>query len=137
MEDRKDRKLKYVEMPGVFYGKASDIKIACKQQILACERLAKHLVKKQAKNGKEFEQDEWLKDFVLKTAELNDKTLELLDYIHSLLKDVSNDAQVLIKGSEIRDQLRDQSDTITTLIATRETLINNLNDLRRKNQGTA
>jgi hypothetical protein len=136
MNDRKDFKLKYVEMPQVFYGKATDVRITCKQHIKACERLAKHIAKKQSKNQREFEQDEWMKDFILKTAQLNEQTLKLLDYIHSILKDVASDADALTKGSEIRDQIRDQSDTITTLTNTREMLIGQINDIRR-NQKSA
>lgn len=126
MDEFKDRRLKYVEMPQVFQRKAGEIGITSKQHLRACERLADHLSKQKPKTPQDFERVEWMKDFVVKSSELNERTIDLLDYLRDMLQEVANDALSLAEGAKIRDVVRDQSDAIEMLTATRDRLINEL-----------
>lgn len=129
--ESKDRRLKYVELPGIFYTKASELKIACRQHLLACERIGKYLARKVSRDPKSFEQDAYMKDFVVKTAEWSERTLELLENTHNLLQEVANDAKELCEGAEIRNKLQDQSDTIAIAWQQRDELIKEMHDLKR------
>jgi len=131
--DEKDSRLKYVEMPREFRHRANDIHILCKQSLRACEVLAKKITNAKTKDHIEFEKNEALKDFVLKTSQANEKTLELLIYINGFLAEIAEDAKVLIDGAILRDKLKDQSLKIENLIEHRESLVKNLYD-SRKNQ---
>ena len=129
--DSKDRRLKYVEMPGIFYTKANDTRIACRQHLLVCERIGKYLARKVSRDPKSFDQDEYMKDFVIKTAEASERMLKLLEYTHELLQEIANDAKVLCDGAIIRDQLQDQSDTIVLAWQQRDELIKYIYELNR------
>lgn len=126
-----DRRLKYIELPHVFYNQANEVNLKAKQHLRACERLAKHLAGKKSTSPKEFEQDEWLKDFVVKTADLNEAMLTLLDYTHSRLTEIAQDALSLLEGGKLQDLIRDQSDAIVMLQNQRDKLIKDLYDICR------
>lgn len=141
MDEFKDRKLKYVELPSQFERKANDIRVTSKQHLRACEKLADTLAKQKPKNPKEFEQNEWLKDFVIKSADLNEKTIELLEYLKKELQEVANDASALMEGAKLHDQLHDQSEVIQMAWDIRDKAIKDLYDIRklsfRENTATA
>lgn len=119
----KDNLLKYVEFPKRFHHMANEILITHKQHLRACEKLAKYLGTVKPKGAKEFEQNEWLKDFVIKTAQNNESTIVLLEYVQALLSEVNQDALMLIDGANVQNQLRDQSDAILMLRNSREELV--------------
>jgi len=132
--DNRDKCLKYVDMPRTFHHKANDINLTAKQHIRTCEKLARHYSSKKSNNPKEFEQDEWMKAFILKSADLNEKTLDLLTYMAEFLTETAVDATMLIEGAKIQDIIKDQSDAILMLQNTRDQLIKDLYDIR-KNKG--
>lgn len=123
MNEDKDKRLKYVEMPKVFYRSAQDIRISSRQHLVTCQKLAKHLASKKPANAKEFEQTEWLKEFVVKSADLNEKVLAFLESTHTLLTEVSEDAKTLVDGAKIRDLVDMQSSEITRLMGIRDSLV--------------
>lgn len=126
IEERKDYRLKYVDVTRIFYSRANDVNLACKQSQRICEQLVHRLAKVRPKSPNEFEQHEFMKDFVLKTAKTNEEILNLLNYTHGFLQDVVDDAKVLIDGAVIRDRLREQSDKIEALIMQRDSTVNQI-----------
>lgn len=134
--EAKDNLLKYVEFPRRFHHMANEILITHKQQLRACEKLAKHIGTVKPKDGKEFEQNEWLKDFVIKTAQNNESTIVLLEYVQALLSEVNQDALMLIDGANVQNQLRDQSDAIIMLRNSREELVKMLCKQKKDELGT-
>lgn len=126
MNEFKDRRLKYIELPRIFQAKASEIDITSKQHLRICEKLAKQLASKKPKTAEEFEQVERWKDFVLKSSELNEKTIALIDTIHGMLTEIAEDATPLSENAKDYDRLRDQSETIQMLTNQRDKLINDL-----------
>lgn len=131
--DEKDSRLKYVEMPREFYHRANEINIACRQMLRSGEQIAKQLSRAKVKDGPEFERNEALKDFVLKSAQSTEKMIDLLTYMTGFLNDIATDAKVLIDGAILRDKLKDQSLKIESLMDHRDTLVKYLYD-SRKNQ---
>src|SRR5690349_8280175 len=111
-QDQRDKRLKYLDINQVFHNKTTDIRLRCKQSNRACEEFAKTLAKARPKDAEGFEKVERMKEYVLKTSQLNDEILGLLDYMHGFLLDLGNDAQILIEGAVLRDKLMMQSDTI-------------------------
>lgn len=133
MDEFKDRRIKYVELPTTFSAKATEIAITAKQQLRACERLAAHLAKQRPNNPKDFEQNEWLKDFVLKTSKLNEQTISLLDFLKMMVQDISTDAKELMAGGQELDRQRDQEEAIKALQAFRDNHVIQVYE-RRKTQ---
>lgn len=131
MHDEKDSRLKYVEMPREFYLRANEINIACRQMLRSGEEIAKQLSRAKVKDGPEFERNEALKDFVLKSAQSTEKMLELLTYMTGFLNDIASDAKVLIEGAILRDKLKDQSLKIESLMDHRDSLVKSLYDSRK------
>jgi hypothetical protein len=127
---------KYLELPQMFQMKAGDISITSKQQLRACEKLAAHVSRQKPKTPKEFEQNEWLKDFVMKTADLNDKTIVLLDYLKDRVQEICNDAKALKDGAKLNAMVRDQAEKIEILMQERDTLQTQLNDIRATQRRT-
>jgi hypothetical protein len=130
-DEFKDRRLKYVQLPQVFHMRASDINITSKQHLRACEKLAIWVSKQKPKNVEDFERVEWLRDFVTKTADLNDKTITLLDYLKTTIQEIADDARALMDGGVVLDRLRDQEDTITMLQRVRDEAIQSVYELRK------
>jgi hypothetical protein len=122
-EERKDHRLKYIELPREFMQRANDVDITSKQHLRYCHKLAEQLSRRKAKTPDEFEKLEAMKDFVIKTSELNEKTIELLKYVQSVLQQIADDTEKMAVDAIALDQLRDQSDTIEYLTKQRETLI--------------
>jgi hypothetical protein len=129
--DSKDNRLKYVELPKVFQQKASEIKMAATVQARHCEKYAQQLARRVPKSGPEFEIHEAMKEFVISTHKLNTDTLELINYLHGLLQEVSADASVLIQGAIIRDRLKDAGESLELAWQQRDDLVNQLRDERR------
>lgn len=132
-QDQRDKRLKYIDINQVFHNRSNDIRLRCKQSNRACEDLAKTLSKAKPKDAEGFEKVEKLKEYVLKTSQLNDEILGLVDYIHGFLLDLGKDAQILIDGAVLRDKLMQQSDTIEMLISQREEDFKTIYEFR-KNQ---
>lgn len=142
MDDEfKDRRLKYVDLPNVFHARASEISITSKQHLRVCEKMANHLSKQRPSNPKDFERNEWLKDFVIKSAELNERTIQLLDFLREQIADIAIDAKVLMDGGKTLDVIRDQDDAIRTAWYLRDEAIKAIYELKqqsfRENQATA
>jgi gas vesicle protein len=125
-DEWKDRRLKYVELPNQFRHRANDIAIISKQHLRHCQALAKQLAGRKPKTADEFEKVEAMKDFVVKSAELNEKTIELLDYVKSVIQEITNDVTDLSETSLIHDRLKDQSEALQMAWSQRDALINDL-----------
>lgn len=131
MDDFKDRRLKYIELPKVFQMKASEIDILSKQHLRTCEKLAGQLASRKPKTPDEFEKLEGMKDFVLKSSQLNERTIELIEYLHGVLTEIASDALPLSENAKDYDRLRDQSEAITMITQQRDTLINDLYEFKK------
>lgn len=120
-----DSRLKYIELPNQFRGRANDIALTCKQQFRVCEQLAVRLAKEKPRTPQEFEKNEYLKDFVIKTSQLNEQVIGLLDYVQDLLNSIAADSSV-VADAKMKDTLMFQSQTIEILTHQRETLVKDL-----------
>lgn len=103
---------KYLSLPHIFEQKAAEIDLTCKQHLRICERLAAHLARQKPTLPKDFEQTEYLKDFVLKSAQLNEKTIQLLDYLKNTVQEITNDAKAFTEGARLNAIIRDQGERI-------------------------
>jgi hypothetical protein len=122
-----DARLKYIEMPNQFKGRANEIALTCKQQLRTCEALAKRLAMERPKTKPEFDKVEYYKDFVIKTSQLNDQVLGLLDYVQSLLSEIAADS-TLLDDAKTKDTLRLQSETIELLYQRNDQLTKDLHE---------
>lgn len=125
-----DARLKYMAMPEQFKGRANEISVTCKQHLRTCGALAKRLAAENPKTQAEFEKIEYYKDFVIKTSQLNDQVLGLLDYTSDLLNEIAGDS-MLILDAITKDRLRLQSENIVLLMQRNEQLVNDLHELKR------
>jgi len=116
----KDRRLKYIDVCHAFNARASEIDLFCKQSQRVCELLANRLASKKPKTPTEFENNEYWKEFILKSSSNNQSTIELLAYIKDFLQEVINDSSALMDGAKLRDQAQLQSDTIEVMITERD-----------------
>jgi hypothetical protein len=130
MDDAIDSRTKYYEMPTQFKGRANDISLTCKQHLRTCEALAKKLAAEKPKTPQEFEKIEYYKNFVIKTSQLNEQVLGLLEYTHGLLSAISVDS-TLLEEAKIKDTLRIQSETLGLLYEQNDKLVKELYDIRR------
>jgi len=105
---------KYLEIPKVFLNHVIDLRIALAQQAKTIEAMAK---------SKTVRENQNLTDFVISTAQTNQQTTELLDWMKDMLQKISDDANIVFDGARLRNQLQDQSDTIELLMAQKEELI--------------
>jgi hypothetical protein len=131
-----DARLKYIEMPNQFQGRANEISLTCKQHLRTCEALAKRLAFEKPKTKQEFEKVEYYKDFVIKSAELNEQVLGLVEYTHSLLSSIAADS-VLLEEAKTKDTLRLQSETIELLYQQNDKLVKDLHERLRENKKAA
>jgi hypothetical protein len=122
--------LKYIEIKRSFETLASETRIRTKQSQATLERLAKHLARQKPKDGPEFERVEFLKDFVVKTADANESVLKLLGMIHKGLTDIYEDVEALCNVAFLQDRVKDQSEVILMLMAHRDELIKQLYEKR-------
>lgn len=127
-----DARLKYLEMPRQFQGRAQEISLTCKQHLRICEALAKRLATERPKTKQEFDKVEYYKDFVIKTSELNDQVIGLLDYTRDLLNTIAADS-ALMEEAKVKDTLRLQSETIELLYQRNDKLEKDLHEQLRKN----
>lgn len=125
-----DSRLKFVELPDQFKNRANDIILTCKQHLRTCEQLAIRLSREKPKTSQEFEQLEFYKDFVIKTSQLNEQVLGLVEYTYDLLNQIANDNRT-VKQSLEKDTIRLQSETIEILTEQRDRLIKEIHDSRR------
>lgn len=131
-EPDESRLWKYLELPQVFQMKAGEIDITSKQHLRICEKLAKHLSQQKPKTPKEFEQNEYLKNFVIKSADLNDRAVELLAYLRDTISEICTDAKALHDGANLTRVMKDQGDKIRTLMDERDEYLHKYHELRRK-----
>lgn len=133
-EPDESRMWKYLELPQVFQMKAGDIDITHKQHLRICERLAKHLAKQRPKDPKDFEQVEYMKDFVMKSVDLSERTLQLLEYVKITVQEICNDATALKDGANLNRIIRDQGEKIREVMKERDEISKKYYDLRRENK---
>ena len=138
----KDSRQKYLDISHTFNNRATEIEMFCKQSQRVCELLANRLASKKPKTPAEFENNEYWKEFILKQAQNNQATIELLAYMKGLLIDVLEDSKVLMDGAILRDKLQFQSDTIVLMQRqneniTNETFNNRLNEIRAGHKGNS
>lgn len=136
MSDDGTRLWKYLELPQVFQSRAGEIDIASKQHLRICQRLASHLSKQKPKTGKEFEQHEYLKNFVVKTAEMNQKTIELLEYLRGMVQEIANDTKSLREGAALTARIKDQGEKILQTMRERDEAENKYHELRKRSGST-
>lgn len=127
----KDSRQKYLDISQTFNSRATEIDLFCKQSQRVCELLASRLASKKPKTPAEFENNEYWKDFVLKQAQNNQATIELISWMKGLLIDVLEDSKVLMDGAVLRDKLKFQSDTIEVMINEREKQVD---EIRARNK---
>ena len=107
-----NRVLKYIDVGHAFNSRASQIDLFCKQSQRICELLAVRLAAKKPKTPAEFENNEYWKQFILKTSSNNQATIELLAYMKEFLQDVVDDSTDLMDVAKLRDTIQFQADTI-------------------------
>lgn len=124
---------KYLEISNQFNGRVSEIRIALKVSNRVCEMLAKHIQKEKPKNQLEQDRIDKLTDYVIKTSELNDKVLGLIEYTSELLSAVAVDSVALTDATNLLSTIEFQSETIQAVTIQRDNAIKDIYDLR-KNQ---
>ena len=77
-----------------------------------------------------------ISELILSTSQLNDRVHQLLDWTKDFLEDVEKDAKAVFDGAELRNKLKDQSDTIIQLMNHRDKLETQLIDEIRRNKKT-
>lgn len=126
-----DRLLKYTQLPQMFYALSSDIEIKTRQSDRACGKLAKFLASNKPKTPLEFERNEYLKEFVIKTSETNESVLRLLDAFKTIIVDVCEDYNDLSQSALRSQTITIQAQTIELLIQQREQAITMLYECQR------
>jgi hypothetical protein len=114
--------MKYLEYPKQFQDKARNLEIDCRRQERELIIFAKRLNSIRVKRKEDFLELEKMKDFLVVSAEMNTRTLNMLEWTHKLLQEISLDATAVIDGAKLRDQLKDNTDTLESLLAHREKL---------------
>lgn len=122
---------KYLELPHEFQRRAGEIDITSKQHLRIIERLAKHLAKQKPKTPEDFERVEYLKDFCVKGAQLNEQTVGLLGYLRDRLNELYADYRAFSDGAKLNSIIRDQSEKIRALMKERDNAQKELNELKR------
>lgn len=130
-EPDESRIWKYLELPQVFQMRAGEIDITTKQHLRVCEKLAKHVASQRPKTAREFEQVEYLKDFVVKSADINDKVITLLAYLRDTIQEICNDTKALRDGANLSRIMRDQSEKILSLMDERDEYLHKYHELRK------
>lgn len=131
MDEAKDKRLKYLELPRVFHDRANMVSLTAKQHLRICQQLAVRLAKEKTKTPAEFERNEYMKDFVIKSAQLNEDTLTLLTYVEGVLNEIAADHSLSDKAKQL-DTLTFQSDTIQILTRQRDDLVKDLYDEKKR-----
>lgn len=128
---------KYLELPQVFQMKAGEIDINHKQHLRICEKLAKHLSRQKPKTAQEFEQHEYMKNFVIKSVDLAEQTIELLDFVKTTVQDICNDAKALKDGANLNRIIRDQAESLEMAMKERDEITQKYYDFRREHKNPA
>ena len=138
-EPDESRLWKYLELPQEFQRRASEIDITAKQHMRIVEKLAKYLSKQKPINPADFERVEYLKDFVVKSAALNEQTINLLRYLTDRLNEMYKDYKAFSDGARLNAIIRDQGEKILLTMKERDQAQNELNELKRtiRRQDTA
>lgn len=129
--ERYDKRLKYIDLPRVYSKSANEIEIKVKQSNRVLVSLAKHLSKYKPKDGLDFERNEFLKDFVVKTSEVNESVLKLICELRGMVQEIADDSKTLIEGAEIRNQIKMQSENILIYMDMYEQAAKEIYDIRR------
>lgn len=108
-----------------------EIDITSKQHIRIVERLAKHLSKQKPKTAQDFEQVEYLKDFAVKSAQLNEQTVGLLSYLRDRLNELYADYKAYNEGAKLNRIIRDQAERLELITQERDDAQKELNELKR------
>ena len=106
---------KYLDYRRELISKSSELVISVQHS----ERTIKSLLEK-------AKQDEALGDFLVLSAKINELTDAYIKWNKAFMQEIYHDAQAVLKGAELRNQMRDHLDTITVLTNQREQLIKDL-----------
>lgn len=137
-EPDESRMWKYLELPTEFKLRSIEVDVTCKQHMRVIERLAKHLAREKPKTAQEFERVEYLKDFCVKSAQLNEQVIGLLEYLTERLNEMYRDYKQFAEGARSVRIIRDQDERLKVITRERDELQNQLNDARfRKQDQTA
>ena len=131
--DEPQKPLKYLEIANQFKHLADETRVRTKLSQATLEKVAKHLARQSPKDGPEFERVEFLKDFVVKTADANESVLKLIEMAHNGFTEIYQDIEALVNVAFLQDRLKDQSDTILVLTAQRDEAIKALYENRKGN----
>lgn len=129
------RMWKYLELPQEFQRRAGEIDLTAKQHARIIERLAKHLARQRPKAPEEFERVEYLKEFAVKSAVLNDQVINLLAYLRDRINEMYADYEAFRDGARLSRVIRDQGERLDQITNERDELENELNELKRKLRG--
>jgi len=127
----KDSRQKYLDISTAFNNRATEIDLYCKQSQRMCEQIAKRLAASKPKNGESFERIEEMKDFILKTSQANERTIDLILYIKGFLTEVLEDSTALIDAATLRDKLKFQSDTILIQMQQQDDAVRTIYNLKK------
>lgn len=122
---------KYLELPQEFQRRAGEIDLTAKQHARVIERLAKHLALQRPKAPEEFERVEYLKDFCIKSAQLNEQTIDLLAYLRDRINEMYADYEAFRDGARLNRVIRDQGERLEMITNERDALQDELNELKR------
>lgn len=131
-EPDESRLWKYLEIPQEFQRCAGEIDLTSKQHIRIIEKLAKHLAKQKPKTPEEFERVEYLKEFAVKSAQLNDQTIGILNYLRERLNEIYNDYKSFAEGARMNRIIQDQKERLELITQERDDAQNELNELKRR-----
>lgn len=131
-EPDESRLWKYLELPQEFERRSGEIDLTAKQHIRIVEKLAKHLARQKPKTPEEFERVEYLKDFAIKCAQLNEQTVGLLGYLRDRLNELYADYKAFSEGANLNRVIRDQGEKIEQVMKERDEAQKELNELKRK-----
>lgn len=131
-EPDESRLWKYMEIPQEFQRRAGEIDLTSKQHLRIVEKLAKYLAKQKAKTKEDFERVEYLKDFVIKSAQLNEQTLDLVAYLRDRLNEIYKDYKAFSEGARLNRVIRDQGERLELITHERDEAQKELHELRKR-----
>lgn len=131
-EPDESRLWKYQELPYEFQRCAGEIDLSAKQHIRIVEKLAKYLARQRPKAPEEFERVEYLKDFCVKSAQMNDQTITLLAYLRDRLNEIYKDYNRFSEGAKSERIIRDQDERLRAMAKERDELQSELYELRKQ-----
>lgn len=135
-EPDESRLWKYLELPQEFQRRAGEIDISSKQHLRIIEKLAKYLAKQKPKTKEDFERVEYLKDFAIKSAQLNEQTVGLLEYLRDRLNEIYADYKAFNEGAKLNRIIRGQDERLKLITQERDELQKELNELKYRRPHT-